>query len=107
MFVRYMECDDFSDNRQKYWLSYRIYLGNAKKLSQWFMEERREFMEFSRIEDEKLGAKAIYAVVGDEGAEENKRLLEYDDRIIWLNTNIPLNDSQKQTFSQKLLAVEE
>lgn len=107
VFVRYMECDDFSDNRQKYWLSYKIYLGNAKKLSQWFMEERKEFMEFSRIEDEKLGAKTIYAVVGDEGAEENKRLLEYDDRIIWLNTNIPLNDSQKQTFSQKLLAVEE
>ena len=104
-FIRYMECDDFSNNEENYFLSYRVYVGNARKLVQWMIESRREFMEFSEIEDEGFHGGKTYISVGEGGSKENKWILQYGDRAIWINTNIPLSDSQKKIIREKLLAV--
>lgn len=51
-----------------------------------------------------MGGKT-YISVGEGGSKENKWILQYGDRAIWINTNIPLSDSQKKIIREKLLAV--
>ena len=62
-------------------------------------------MEFSEIEDEEFHGGKTYISVGEGGSKENKWILQYGDRAIWINTNIPLSDSQKKIIREKLLAV--
>ena len=61
------------------------------------IESRREFMEFSEIEDEGFHGGKTYISVGEGGSKENKWILQYGDRAIC--------DSQKKIIREKLLAV--
>ncbi len=94
--ARYLGGSDYSENEAGYSIAYEIGAGNRDKVCKWLMKSPEDF---TKITDEAFGAEEVY--LQTENTDTYHRwVLKYADKVVLLETDVPLSDGQKQIAAE-------